>query len=112
MLNWREELCSSRPDELAQVGRDSYIQRRNIAPYEKTGADGQKETGYTCESRIISREQYFALKEQEETAASVEDNFLTTMAAQAEIYEKLAATEENQLIIMQGIAELYEKGGE
>ena len=34
---------------------------------------------------------------------------LTSMAAQADIYEKLIETEKNQLVIMQAIADLYEK---
>ena len=36
-------------------------------------------------------------------------NMLTSMAAQADIYEKLIETEKNQLVIMQAIADLYEK---
>ena len=48
---------------------------------------------------------YFAALEQENS----NKNMLTSMAAQADIYEKLIETEKNQLVIMQAIADLYEK---
>ena len=48
------------------------------------------------------------MKEQENKDSETSDNFMTTMEAQAAIYEKLVETENNQLIIMQAIAEMYE----
>ena len=58
-----------------------------------------------CEYRILTKEEYFAALEQENS----NKNMLTSMAAQADIYEKLIETEKNQLVIMQAIADLYEK---
>ena len=37
------------------------------------------------------------------------DNLLVSMAAQAEIYERLLEQEQNQLATMAAIAEIYEK---
>lgn len=108
MQEWKQELCRERPEELQALGKDMYIQRRNIVPYEKKGADGETEEGYSCECRILSKSEYLAFKEQEERNAETDENTMISMAAQAEIYEKLLATEENQIIIMQAIAEVYE----
>ena len=65
MQEWKKELCREQPETLQELGKGTYIQRRNIT--------------------------------------------LTSMAAQADIYEKLIETEKNQLVIMQAIADLYEK---
>ena len=71
---------------------------------EKTGTE-KLNKGYSCEYRILTKEEYFAALEQENS----NKNMLTSMAAQADIYEKLIETEKNQLVIMQAIADLYEK---
>ena len=55
--------------------------------------------------RRLTKEEYFSALEQENS----NKNMLTSMAAQADIYEKLIETEKNQLVIMQAIADLYEK---
>ena len=55
--------------------------------------------------KLITKEEYFSALEQENS----NKNMLTSMAAQADIYEKLIETEKNQLVIMQAIADLYEK---
>lgn len=65
MREWKKELCSTRPKELERVNPDTLIQRRNIEPYEREGMDGQMESGFTCESRFISVDDYCAAMEQE-----------------------------------------------
>mgnify|MGYP001224057020 CR=1 FL=1 len=108
MQEWRKELSRKKPDELQELNKDTYIQRRNIKPYEHDLGNGETESGYSCECRTISKAEYAAMKEQENKDSETSDNFMTTMEAQAAIYEKLVETENNQLIIMQAIAEMYE----
>ena len=89
MQEWKKELCREQPETLQELGKGTYIQRRNITPYERKDGNGEADKGYSCEYRILTKEEYFA--------------------AQADIYEKLIETEKNQLVIMQAIADLYEK---
>ncbi len=102
MREWQKEQCSVRPKELERVNSDTFIQRRNIESYEREGFDGQMETGYTCESRFLSIEEYCNLQEQNARQEAIQGDILTSMAGQAEIYE-------NQLLIMSGMADLYEE---
>lgn len=108
MTNWQEECSIQQPKSLELVNRNTYIQRRNIVAYERENSDGTKESGWKCESRFISQEDYNLLLAQEEINQPMKDNVLVSMAAQADIYEKLLAQEENQLTIMAAIADLYE----
>ena len=108
MQEWKKELCIEKPETLQEIGSNVYIQRRNIEVYEKEQDDGTKVSGYSCECRILSKAEYASLKEQEESASDTSASLLTTMEAQADIYEKLMETESNQLTIMQAIADLYE----
>lgn len=110
MEGWKTENCSSLPKELEMVNADTVIQRRNIIRMEKTAEDGsdRKEIFYSCESRFLSMDEYYTMLQQEESNEKVNDNILTSMGAQAELYEKMLATEENQVVIMEAIAELYE----
>ncbi len=112
MQGWKTENCSSQPKELEIVNANTYIQRRNITSEERDKADGSggKETVYSCECRILSKDEYETYLQQEEN----NENTLISMAAQAELYEKMLETEENQMTIMQAIADLYELqiGGE
>ena len=62
-----------------------------------------------CQSRFISEEEYNLLLVQEEMNQNTNDNLLVSMAAQAEIYERLLEQEQNQLATMAAIAEIYEK---
>ena len=100
-----KRLCREQPETLQELGKGTYIQRRNITPYERKDGNGEADKGYSCEYRILTKEEYFAALEQENS----NKNMLTSMAAQADIYEKLIETEKNQLVIMQAIADLYEK---
>ena len=59
---------------------------------EKTGTD-EADKGYSCEYRILTKEEYFAALEQENS----NKNMLTSMAAQADIYEKLIETEKKSV---------------
>ena len=96
MQEWKKELCREQPKTLHELGKGTYIQRRNITPYERKDGNGEADKGYSCEYRILTKEEYFAALEQENS----NKNMLTSMAAQAE---------KNQLVIMQAIADLYEK---
>ncbi len=109
MTNWQEELSVRYPEALESLNRRGYIQRKNIQPYEKENPDGTTETGWKCQSRFISEEEYNLLLVQEEMNQNTNDNLLVSMAAQAEIYERLLEQEQNQLATMAAIAEIYEK---
>ena len=34
MQEWKKELCREQPETLQELGKGTYIQRRNITPYE------------------------------------------------------------------------------
>lgn len=110
MQGWKEENSSVQPKELERVNSNTFIQRRNITAFEREGVGegSEKETGYFCEYRFISEDEYYSLLQQEENNDKVNDNLLVSMEAQAEIYEKMMEQEENQMVIMQAIADLYE----
>lgn len=110
MQGWQKENCSVQPKELEVVNANTFIQRRNITRFEREaiGESEEKEVGYSCEYRFISADEYYALLQQEENNATVNENLLVSMQARAEIYEKMLAQEENQMVIMQAIADLYE----
>lgn len=76
MTNWKTEYCASQPSDLEVIGRNLYIQRRNIT--EVTHAsDGEtpEYTNWECESREISFDEYNLLKdiEQINTEKAIED---------------------------------------
>lgn len=104
--NWQKENCAVRPKEVEMLNADTVIQRRNIEPYEREGPDGEMESGFTCECRILSAEEYITEASQEEHS-----NLLVSMGAQAALYEELQETKQNQLVIMDAIADLYETIG-
>lgn len=107
--NWQKELCAVRPKEVEMLNTSTVIQRRNIEPYEREGFNGETESGYKCECRILPADEYIAEASQEENS-----NLLVSMGAQAALYEELQETKQNQLVIMGAIADLYEtigKGG-
>lgn len=108
---WLTEQCAMRPKQVEMLNETTVIQRRNITPYERDGEDGEKETGYLCEYRILSAEEYITMARYED-----KENLLVSMEAQAALYEELQEQKENQLTIMGAIAEIYEKlemeGGE
>ena len=35
MQEWKKELCREQPETLQELGKGTYIQRRNITPYER-----------------------------------------------------------------------------
>lgn len=103
LQEWQKEECSAQPDAVQMINRDTVIVRRNIEPFERQGADGETETGYSCEYRIIPAAEYIAAMGKEGS-----DNMLISMEAQADLYEALLEQQENQLTIMGAIADLYE----
>lgn len=109
MRKWQQELCAVRPKELELVNRDTFIQRRNIEPYEREGMDGQTETGFTCESRFLSLDEYYELQEQEAKQSAILKDLLTSMGGQADIYEAIMEQQDNQMLIMSGMADIYEE---
>ena len=103
MQEWNKEECSVQPDAVQMINRDTVIERRNIQPFERIGAEGETEKGYTCEYRIIPVAEYIAA-----VGKTGSDNLLISMEAQAELYEEILAQQENQMTIMGAIADLYE----
>lgn len=106
LQEWRKEECSVQPDSVQMINKDTVIIRRNIEPFERTSAEGETETGYTCEYQIIPVAEYIAA-----IGKDGSDNMLISMEAQAELYESLLEQQENQLTIMGALADLYEAQG-
>lgn len=73
MTNWTQERCQELPAELELVGKDLYIQRRNIEYFEDKGDTPAH--GYVCESRFISISEYNMFVEIEaiDTAKAIDD---------------------------------------
>lgn len=74
MTDWKQEYCQSRPEELELVGRDLYIQRRNIEA-RVIEDEFLQSSGYVCESRFISSSERNMLLEIEaiDTAKAIDD---------------------------------------
>lgn len=100
---WKKEWCSARPKDAEVIGPTSAIIRRNIEPFEREGMDGETESGFVCECRIVPIAEYMAA-----IGEAGNDNALIGMGAQADLYEELAEQKENQMAIMMAIADLYE----
>ena len=49
MQEWKKELCREQPETLQELGKGTYIQRRNITPYERKDGNGEADKGYSCE---------------------------------------------------------------
>ena len=94
MQEWKKELCREQPETLQELGKGTYIQRRNITPYERKDGNGEVDKGYSCEYRILTKEEYFFSPGAGKIAIK---NMLTSMAAQADIYEKLIETEKKSV---------------
>ena len=56
MQEWKKELCREQPETLQELGKGTYIQRRNITPYERKDGNGEADKGYSCEYRILTKE--------------------------------------------------------
>ena len=41
MQEWKKELCREQPETLQELGKGTYIQRRNITPYERKDGNGE-----------------------------------------------------------------------
>ena len=53
MQEWKKELCREQPETLQELGKGTYIQRRNITPYERKDGNGEVDKGYSCEYRCV-----------------------------------------------------------
>mgnify|MGYP007054930802 CR=1 FL=1 len=51
--------AENKPETLQELGKGTYIQRRNITPYERKDGNGEVDKGYSCEYRILTKEEYF-----------------------------------------------------
>ena len=51
MQEWKKELCREQPETLQELGKGTYIQRRNITPYERK--DGNGEAGFLQKKNIL-----------------------------------------------------------
>ena len=67
MQEWKKELCREQPETLQELGKGTYIQRRNITPYERKDGNGEVDKGYSCEYRILTKEEYFVTYLKEST---------------------------------------------
>ena len=47
MQEWKKELCREQPETLQELGKGTYIQRRNITPYERKDGNGEADKGYS-----------------------------------------------------------------
>ena len=65
MLVFEPELSDSRPEEFTLLDDGSYVQRIDIRYVEYHSLDGsQTFKGYECLSRVISKEEYEKIKEE------------------------------------------------
>ena len=65
MLVFEPELSDSRPEEFTLLDDGSYVQRIDIHYVEYHSLDGsQTFKGYECLSRVISKEEYEKIKEE------------------------------------------------
>ena len=63
MTDWTKEICSQKPAELQSVSKDNFIERRNIVKVEHEETETTPAyTGWECESRFISKDEYHMLK--------------------------------------------------
>lgn len=59
MTNWKIEYCAEQPDELQIIGKELYMQRRNIHKVTHEATEGMEAyTDWKCESREISFAEY------------------------------------------------------
>lgn len=69
MKDWKTEHCAEQPNELQEIGKDIYMQRRNIREVHHeadTEAGTEEYTDYECECREINASEYNMLKAIEE----------------------------------------------
>jgi hypothetical protein len=87
--------------QFEQLNDDTYIQRRNIQ--KAPDREGVEDSGYECESRMISKDVYNdmldALSDPSQTELLNKFNIVT---------ENQESSDDNTLIIMDAIADLYE----
>ena len=67
MKAWKEERCSTQPEELQNIGSGLYMQRRNIEEEHHEATEEQEAyTDWVCESREITVSEYQMIKAIEE----------------------------------------------
>lgn len=63
MKQWKEERCSTQPEEIELIAHGVYMQRRNIEAVEHEATEETAAyTDYVCESREITESEYEMLK--------------------------------------------------
>ena len=63
MKKWKEERCSTQPEELEVIAPGVFMQRRNIEAVEHEAIEEMAEyTDYVCECREITESEYEMLK--------------------------------------------------
>ena len=63
MKQWKEERCSTQPEELEVIAPGVFMQRRNIGAVEHEATEEMAEyTDYVCECREIAESEYEMLK--------------------------------------------------
>lgn len=89
MGTWRIEICSEKPAELQLIGKELYIERRNIHMVEHDATEvAEAYTDWECESREITLTEY----KQQITEKGVEKNaadiFYIAMMADIDLEEE------------------------
>lgn len=63
MKQWKEERCSTQPEELEVIAPGVFMQRRNIEAVEHEATDEMAAyTDYVCECREVTESEYEMLK--------------------------------------------------
>jgi hypothetical protein len=59
MQEWKKELCREQPETLQELGKGTYIQRRNITPYERKDGNGEVDKGIHVSTGFLQKKNIF-----------------------------------------------------
>ena len=86
MTEWRTEYCSEQPSELQVIGKELYIQRRNIHQVTHEATEGSEAyTDWECESREITFTEYHQWKTDEAVKKNEADIFYIAMVSDIDL---------------------------
>ena len=89
MNTWRTEHCAEQPAELQLIGKDLYIQRRNIHMVEHEATEGTEAyTDWECESREVTLIEYKQLLTDDAVEQNTADIFYIAMMADIDLDEE------------------------
>lgn len=88
MTEWKIENCPQKPSELQVIGKDLYMQRRNIhEQYHEAYADMDAYTDWECECRKITFAEYDALMMSAKIEKNESDIFYIAMMSDIDLEE-------------------------